>query len=76
LIIVSNFDERNKYQYTLHLPAYIVKQWQLPQGEYPLVDLLFDNKNTLTVNLDNSAEININIAPLGSFVFQLQAGNP
>jgi glycosidase len=76
LIIVSNFDEKNNYQYTLHLPDDLVKQWQLPQGEYPLVDLLFDNKNTLTVNLDNSAEININIAPLGSFVFQLQAGNP
>ncbi|MEH6595177.1 MAG: alpha-amylase family glycosyl hydrolase [Colwellia polaris] len=76
LIIVSNFDERNKYQYTLHLPADLVKQWQLSQGEYPLVDLLFDSKNTLKVNLDNSAEININVAPLGSFVFQLQAGNP
>ena len=75
LIVVSNFDAKNNYQYTLHLPADLVKQWQLSQGEHPLVDLLFDGKNTLTVNVDNSAEINIDIAPLSSFVFQLQAGN-
>lgn len=75
LIVVSNFDAKNNYQYTLHLPADLVKQWQLSQGEHPLVDLLFDSKNTLTVNVDNSAEINIDIAPLSSFVFQLQAGN-
>lgn len=73
LVVISNFDSKSSYQYNLKLPSDLVNEWQLTAGEYPLVDLLYGSSNTLTVHRDNSATIKINISPLSSFVFQLQA---
>jgi glycosidase len=71
LIVVSNFDSENSYQYSLKLPKELLGKWQLSSGAYPLTDLLYGEENTLVVNRNNSASIEINIEPLSSFVFQL-----
>ena len=73
LVVISNFDSENSYQYNLQLPSDLVTSWQLPAGEYPLVDLLYGSSNTLTVHRDNSATIKVDMLPLSSFVYQLQA---
>ena len=73
LVVVSNFDSENSYQYNLQLPSNLVNQWQLPAGEYPLIDLLYGSSNTLTVHADKTATVNVTMLPLSSFVYQLQA---
>jgi len=72
LIVVSNFDSEQGYQYSLKLPKTLVDTWQLSAGQYPLIDLLYGKNSTLTVSSDSSASIKVNIAPLSSYVFQLQ----
>jgi glycosidase len=73
LVVVSNFNSENSYQYNLQLPSNLVNQWQLPAGEYPLVDLLYGSSNILTVHADKTATVNVTMLPLSSFVYQLQA---
>ncbi|ASP47342.1 alpha-amylase family glycosyl hydrolase [Cognaticolwellia beringensis] len=73
LVVVSNFDSENSYQYNLQIPSNLVNQWQLPAGEYPLVDLLYGSSNILTVHADKTATVNVTMLPLSSFVYQLQA---
>jgi glycosidase len=72
LIVVSNFDSENSYQYQLEIPAQLINQWQLSSGQYQLGDLLYGSLNTLTVRDDKTANIKVKLAPLSSFVFQLQ----
>ncbi|AZQ83968.1 alpha-amylase [Colwellia sp. Arc7-635] len=71
LIVVSNFDSEQRYQYSLQIPKTLVKTWQLPAGQYHLNDLLYGKNSSLTVNSDHTASIELDIAPLGSYVFQL-----
>lgn len=73
LIVVSNFDSENSAQYQLEVPAQLINQWQLSAGQYQVEDLLYGATNTLTVRGDKTASIDVKLAPLGSFVFQLQA---
>ena len=73
LIVVSNFDSENSVQYQLEIPAQLINQWQLSAGQYQVEDLLYGATNILTVRDDKSASIDVKLAPLASFVFQLQA---
>ena len=73
LIVVSNFDSENSAQYKLEVPAQLINQWQLSAGQYQVEDLLYGATNTLTVRDDKTASIDVKLAPLASFVFQLQA---
>lgn len=72
LIVVSNFDSEQSYQYQLHIPANLIKQWQLSSGQYQVEDLLYGTTNSLTVHSDKSATIAVNMTPLSSFVFQIK----
>ena len=47
-------------------------QWQLSAGQYQVEDLLYGATNTLTVRDDKTTSIDVKLAPLASFVFQLQ----
>nr|WP_235839602.1 alpha-amylase family glycosyl hydrolase [Cognaticolwellia mytili] len=73
LIVVSNFDSENSAQYQLEVPAQLINQWQLSAGQYQVEDLLYGATNILTVRDDKTASIDVKLAPLASFVFQLQA---
>jgi len=72
LIVVSNFDSEQSYQYQLHIPANLIKQWQLSSGQYQVEDLLYGTTNSLTVHSDKTATIAVNMTPLSSFVFQIK----
>ena len=72
LIVLSNFDSEKSYQYSLQLPKALVNEWQLVAGQYPLSDLLYGKNNSLSVSRDKTASILVDIAPLSSYVFQLQ----
>jgi glycosidase len=72
LIVVSNFDSENSYQYQLEIPAELINKWQLTVGQYQVEDLLYGSLNHLIVRDDKTASIKITLAPLSSWVLQLQ----
>lgn len=71
LIIVSNFDADNTYQFELSIPEDVIKSWNLDSGDYQVVDQLYGNyKSTLTIN-ENGAKVKIAIMPLESFILKV-----
>lgn len=70
LVIISNFSEQETYDLDLKIPAGIVAQMDLKEGEYMAVDQLFlQEKAKLVVNQTN-ASMPVHIAPLQSFIFK------
>ena len=70
LIVISNFDSENTYEFELQLPKELINQWNLDKSEYPLRDLLYDGSNKLSLR-NNIGYIKIRINPLQSFIFEV-----
>ena len=71
LLVLSNFSEE-AVDTTIQLPISLVVKWQLNEGRHPLTDLISEQQNTLTVGRKRSvASIDVNLPPLGSFVYEL-----
>jgi len=71
LIIVSNFDSAEYYNFQLKLPQEIINHWNLSQDKYELVDALFGSMNILNIE-DGIGEIEVSLKPLESFIFKLK----
>lgn len=72
LIIVSNFNDKETYEFELKIPSEIIKKWNLKNEDYLLKDVLYNAKN-FNLTVDNlSGIVKIKIAPLESFILQLQ----
>ncbi len=51
LIVVSNFDDMNAYDFFLEVPANIITMWRLTDGRYKLDEQLYgENNSTLVVD--------------------------
>ena len=51
LIVVSNFDDMNAYDFFLEIPANIITMWRLTDGRYALDEQLYgENNSTLVVD--------------------------
>ncbi len=50
LIIVSNFDSYREVDYTLQIPAELIRLWGLKDGSYPLKDVLYGSTVPLKVS--------------------------
>ncbi len=74
LLVVSNFDADQSYNFNLKLPAEIVKEWKLKSKKYTLTDQLYGSDSQLNVE-DGIGSIDIEIGPLESFVFKLEQSN-
>lgn len=70
LIVISNFDSENTYEFELQLPKELIDQWNLDKSEYPLRDLLYDGSNKLSLR-NNIGYIKVRINPLQSFIFEV-----
>ncbi|MBS2212463.1 alpha amylase C-terminal domain-containing protein [Carboxylicivirga mesophila] len=70
LIICSNFQPNDSQHFQLTIPAEIIKQWQLPDGEYQLTDQLYGSTNQLFVE-DGEGTIDIHTEPLASFIYKI-----
>ncbi len=68
LIVVTNFDDQQSHGFVLTIPAEVIKQWQLADGSYPLVDQLYGQTATLEV-IDEVGRVNVSVDPLGSLVY-------
>ena len=72
VVVVSNFDEQKSYELDLLLPADLIAQWALKEGEYPLKEVLQAEENGLLRVGDSTAAIAIRLQPLESRIFVLQ----
>lgn len=72
LIVISNFSDEKTHTVDLAVPVEVVSEWQLSDGEYPLIDQLYDGEqNSLRVK-NGLGRLNLTLAPLASYVFELQ----
>lgn len=72
LIVLTNFDENQTFEFDLNIPADILKKWQLKSGTYTLVDQLY-HKNRVSLIYENGiGMVHVKIAPLQSFIFKLK----
>jgi glycosidase len=70
-LIVTNFSDQKKYGFELALPEDLVQQWGLSAGEHPLREKLFGKHNPKLLVHDGKAQVRIDLAPLESWVLQL-----
>lgn len=72
LIIISNFDAENRYQFNLKLPKELIQKMQLTDGTFECNDMLYQDVNaTLTIK-GGAGEMNVNLKPLESFIFKIK----
>jgi glycosidase len=71
LIIVSNFDENETYGFELEIPADIIQNWNLKEGEYQLSEKLFGNVKPKLKVQNGIAKVRIDLNPLESWVLEL-----
>ena len=72
LIIIANFDEHQTFGFDLKLPGEIIREWQLTDKEYSMIDELYNQKeNTLYVE-NEIGHIRIDIKPLESLILSLK----
>jgi len=72
LVVISNFDGNETYNFQLKIPSDIIKNWNLATGKHQFKDQLYNKAEfTLDVNQTN-AVLDITIQPLQSFILKLQ----
>jgi hypothetical protein len=72
LIVVANFDPDNSFGFNIGLPAEVIHEWKLEDGQYTLEDQLTGRIVNLTVSR-GKAETRIDIEALQSYILQLQS---
>ncbi len=53
------------------MPAHIIKNWQLDDGEYGITDALYGEENSLKVQ-GGTGHISLKLEPLQSYIYQLK----
>lgn len=72
LIIISNFDAKNSYEFNLKLPEHIIKTWKRKAGTYKVTDQLYDQFSSKLVIKKGIGNISITLNPLESFILKIQ----
>lgn len=72
LIIVSNFDASNGLKTTLKFSPELLKIWKLETGERELRELMFVKMKTKLLVTKEGAEIDLDLGPLESGVFEVK----
>jgi len=70
LLVVINFDRDKSYDVNIKIPQDIVDLWRLTESSYEMIDLLYQKKNTLT--LDSVANTNVSLKPLESVIYKIE----
>ncbi|MFX0556450.1 alpha-amylase family protein [Maribacter sp. CXY002] len=71
LIIVVNFDINESFEFDLKLPVDLIKEWQLEDGTYPLLDTLYNTNNELNIK-NGEGHVAVRIEPLQSYIFEIK----
>lgn len=69
VVVVTNFDTNQTSKFELQIPVDIIQSWKLENGTYKLTDQLYNTSTVELVVANGVGKININIAPLQSFIY-------
>jgi glycosidase len=72
LLIISNFSSTDTFGFELQLTPEIINIWRLLDGNYPLKDILYDEKSFLLKKQNGKTSVRIDINPLESFILSLE----
>ncbi|MGW9684168.1 alpha-amylase family glycosyl hydrolase [Flagellimonas sp. 2504JD1-5] len=71
LIVVSNFDDTNTYNFNLKVPKEIIETWKLKDRKYVLEEELYGKVNlTLTIK-NGTGSIDVALRPLKSYILSV-----
>ncbi|MDJ0646405.1 MAG: alpha-amylase family protein [Flavobacteriaceae bacterium] len=72
LIIISNFDDKNTYEFDLKIPKELLEQWKLKDGPHKLSDQLFGKYTADLTITDSVGTIAVKLNPLESFILKVE----
>lgn len=73
LVVLTNFDEKNQYDFSLSVPQKIISSWNLKDGSYPMKDILSPETEAILQVENGEGKIPVSLAPLKSFIFKLSS---
>ena len=71
LVIVTNFDPFDTFGFELQIPQEIIESWHLENGNYTMIDQLYEETTTTLKVEHNMGTMRVDIKPLESFVFKV-----
>ena len=72
LIIVSNFDDTNSYEFELKIPEHVIENWKLDDETYETKDQLYNQFNS-TLSIEKGiGTVKIKLDKLESFILKIQ----
>ena len=72
LIVISNFDAENSYDFNLKIPENLIKLWNLKLPKYKVVDQIYNQFKSDLVIKNEVGYINIKLNPLESFILKIE----
>ena len=72
LIVVSNFDSENNYDFELEIPEEVITKWNIRNGTYKLVDQLYGLFESSLKVEENVGKVTIKLAPLQSYILKIE----
>ncbi len=70
LVVVSNFDTHQKFEFDLKLPKEIMQKWNLNDGNYILKDVLSNQEFSLAVS-SGIGHVQVALDTLQSYILKL-----
>ncbi len=70
LLVVSNFDDRDSYDFELKIPGELIMEIGLRPGRYRMKDALGSTKRFVLEVTDHGAMVTLSIEPLESFILK------
>ena len=72
LIVISNFDAIGNHKFVLEIPAEVIKKMKIKDGNYMMLDQLYQQKSFKLTVRDNIGLLTVQLAPLESYILKLQ----
>ncbi|WP_420320520.1 alpha-amylase family glycosyl hydrolase [Flagellimonas sp.] len=71
LIVVSNFDDSNTYNFNLKVPKEVIETWNLNDGKYTLEEKLYERSNFILNVKNGVGSIDVVLQPLESYILSV-----
>ena len=72
LLVVTNFSWMTTSHFELKIPAELIKQWNLKDGDYDVTDALYKKKSSVLNVLNGEGKMTVAIEPSESLIFELK----
>jgi len=72
LIVVANFSWMTTSRFELKIPSDVIKQWNLKDGVYTLIDALYGKKTVVMGVTNGEGKVQVTIDPSESLIFAFQ----